>query len=126
MIPLRDLARRIGSIIGDSASEDNRPVILVGHGVGQDMTYLKKIGYNIWRAPQFFDEVDTQSMFRRLYRSVNGRGLESICRILEHPGCDFHNAGNDAYYTLQCMVVMAMRQMLSPPDPQSLGAEPSE
>lgn len=90
------------------------------------MAYLLKIGYNIWRVPHFVDEVDTQSMFRRLYRSENGRGLESMCRMLEHPGSDFHNAGNDAHYTLQCMVIMAIRQMLSPPGPEMLGIEASE
>lgn len=96
-------------------------MILVGHGIANDLTYLKKIGYNVWRVPQFLDEVDTQSMFRRLQRSPNGRSLESVCRELGHPGYDFHNAGNDAYYTLQSMTVMALRQMVNPPTPESLG-----
>ncbi|EMR68364.1 putative qde-2-interacting protein [Eutypa lata UCREL1] len=123
LIPLKSIAQRISDIIGDGDSEDKRPVILVGHGMGQDLTYLHKLGYNVWRVPQIQDEVDTSSMYQRLEQAQHGRGLETMCRELNHPGYDFHNAGNDAYFTLQSMIVMAFRQMLNPPNNTSESAE---
>lgn len=111
---MSEAAQRVGSIIGDSASEDKRPVILVGHGIKNDLNYLSKIGYNVWNVPQIHDEVDTSKMYRRLERAQNERGLEAICSELGWCGFDFHNAGNDAYYTLQSMLIIAFRQMLDP------------
>ncbi|KAK7744372.1 hypothetical protein SLS62_010227 [Diatrype stigma] len=126
IVPLREVARRVGSIIGDSASEDKRPVILVGHDLKNDLAYLQKIGYQVWRVPQCHDEVDTSCMYRRLERAQNGRGLEAICRELQRCGFDFHNAGNDAYWTLQTMIVIAFRQMLDPHKGESASAQGPE
>lgn len=126
---MKEAAQRVGSIIGDLESEDKRPVILVGHDLKNDLVYLQKIGYQVWRVPQVIDEVDTSSMYRRLERAQNGRGLEAICRELQHCGYDFHNAGNDAYWTLQTMIVIAFRQLLDPRKGESgtaQGPEPEE
>ncbi|RYP83229.1 hypothetical protein DL769_001425 [Monosporascus sp. CRB-8-3] len=107
----KDIAHEVGNIIGDNVSGDKRPVILVGHDIAQDLAYLQKVGYNPWRVPHIVDEIDTKSMFQRLKRSQDGRGLETVCSELGYPGYDFHNAGNDAHFTLRSMIVMAFRQM---------------
>ncbi|KAI1458337.1 hypothetical protein F4805DRAFT_466928 [Annulohypoxylon moriforme] len=106
----KDIARIIGTVIGDAESEDNRPVIMVGHDMAQDLNYLRKVGFNVWRVPHFTDEIDTQSMFQRLQKSANGRSLSAVCEELGIPGYNFHNAGNDATYTLRAMISMAVQQ----------------
>lgn len=110
-VSIGEINREIGAVIGDHSSEDRRPVIMVGHDLSHDLRYLRKLGYNIWRVPQFSDEIDTQSMFKSLERERNGRGLASVCSELGIQGYHFHNAGNDAAYTLRAMVAMAVRQM---------------
>ncbi|XDG01546.1 hypothetical protein ABKA04_001161 [Annulohypoxylon sp. FPYF3050] len=106
----KDIARMIGNIIGDTESEDKRPVIMVGHDMVQDLKYLTDVGFNIWRVPQFKDEIDTKSMYQRLQKSANGRALSTLCEELGVPGYNFHNAGNDATYTLRAMIAMAVQQ----------------
>ncbi|KAI0883642.1 uncharacterized protein GGS22DRAFT_180658 [Annulohypoxylon maeteangense] len=106
----KDIARIVGNIIGDAESDDKRPVIMVGHDMVQDLNYLAKVGFNIWRVPQFTDEIDTKSMFQRIQKSANGRSLSSICEELGISGCNFHNAGNDATYTLRAMIAMVVQQ----------------
>ncbi|RYP63466.1 hypothetical protein DL771_009259 [Monosporascus sp. 5C6A] len=110
-VSLEDIAQAVGNTIGDNVSGDKRPVILVGHDIAQDLAYLLKVGYNLWRVPHIIDEIDTKSMFQRLKRSQDGRGLETVCSELGYPGYNFHNAGNDAHFTLRSMIVMAFRQM---------------
>ncbi|KAI1413700.1 hypothetical protein F5Y13DRAFT_179403 [Hypoxylon sp. FL1857] len=114
----KDVSRVVGAIIGDDESKDQRPVVMVGHDISQDLNYLQKVGFNIWRVPHFSDEIDTKSMFQRLQKSSNGRGLAAVCDGLGMPGRNFHNAGNDATYTLRAMIVMAMRQMVASSETQ--------
>ncbi|KAL7627054.1 hypothetical protein AAE478_003830 [Parahypoxylon ruwenzoriense] len=109
IVRMKDIGRAVGAIIGDNESEDRRPVIMVGHSIGQDLNYLRKVGYNIWGVRHFSDEIDTQMMFQRLEKSPNVRGLAVVCDELEIPGENFHNAGNDAAYTLRAMVTMAVK-----------------
>ncbi|KAI1762489.1 hypothetical protein GGR53DRAFT_468238 [Hypoxylon sp. FL1150] len=108
IVSSRHISRILSTIIEDKESDDKRPIVMVGHDIGQDLKYLKKVGYNIWRAPHFSDEVDTQSMFQRYEKSMNGRGLQGVCQDLHIPGHHFHNAGNDATYTLRAMIAMAV------------------
>ncbi|KAI1144464.1 hypothetical protein F5Y05DRAFT_407856 [Hypoxylon sp. FL0543] len=122
----RDISRVIGAIIGDHESKDTRPVIMVGHDVGQDLNYLQRVGFNIWRVPHFVDEIDTKSMFQRLEKSSNGRGLAKVCEDLGMPGRNFHNAGNDATYTLRAMIVMAVKQMVESPEKHESAAGEAE
>ncbi|KAI1074340.1 hypothetical protein F5B20DRAFT_586356 [Whalleya microplaca] len=115
-VSLRQIDRVIGEIIGDNEYEHQRPVIIVGHDVIQDLKHLKKLKYNVWRVPQISDEVDTQSMFRRFEQSPNGRGLATVCDALGISGRNFHNAGNDATYTMYAMISTAIKQIVGGPE----------
>jgi len=109
IVSLKNIDKVVGRIIGDRESEDTRPVILVGHDIAQDLKYLKMIGYNHWHVPHIVDEVDTKDMHQRMNRSFNGRGLSGVCSELGIDGRNYHNAGNDAVYTLQAMIAMAIK-----------------
>ncbi|KAI0180973.1 hypothetical protein GGR52DRAFT_13518 [Hypoxylon sp. FL1284] len=103
-----DMARVLSNVIEDKESQEMRPIVMVGHGIGQDLKYMKKVGYNIWNVSQYSDDIDTQWMFQRLEKSPDSRGLQAVCEMLDIPGRNFHNAGNDAVYTLRAMIAIAV------------------
>lgn len=109
----------MGSILGDNESSDTSPIVMVGHETGADLQYLLKVNYNIWNSPRFHDEVDTKTMFQRIQLSREGRALHFVCSELGIPGVNFHNAGNDAVYTMRAMVAMAIRKKVGGPQTES-------
>ncbi|KAI1634129.1 hypothetical protein F4809DRAFT_542890 [Biscogniauxia mediterranea] len=115
-VPRMGMARVLGQVIGENRSMGKKPVILVGHDVKQDLKYLKKVGYNVWRLAHVLDEADTLWMFQRIARRQKGCGLETICHELGTSGLDFHNAGNDAVYTLRAMIAMIIKRTIQGPD----------
>lgn len=74
-----------------------------------DLKFLLRIGYNPWSAPLIIDEIDTSHMLQRIERNTNSRGLEAMCTRLGITGKNYHNGGNDAVYTLQAMIAMAIK-----------------
>lgn len=50
-------------------------------------------------------------MWRYVKRDVNPRNLGSILAELDITGWNLHNAGNDAAYTLQAMVKIAIKHL---------------
>lgn len=60
--------------------------------------------------------IDTSSMYRAFKREPNPRNLGSILANLDISGWYLHNAGNDAVYTLQAMIGIALRAILERPD----------
>lgn len=116
MLPIKGIAKAVGEIISDTDSEDQRPVIIVGHAVGQDLDYLSMIGYDHWDVPQIVDEIDTRAMFQRVQRNHDVPGLSTICDDLGIYGSNYHNAGNDAVYTLRAMIAMAIKRTVEGSD----------
>lgn len=99
---------------------------MVGHDLLSDMKYLKAIGFNIWNSPLFLDEADTKNMFQRVRRDPSGRKLAVMCNELGVPGRNFHNAGNDAMYTLRAMIAMAVLRKTGYPEVISTTDNPRE
>ncbi|KAI3344110.1 hypothetical protein F4824DRAFT_507909 [Ustulina deusta] len=116
IVSINDINKVVGKIIGDEESEDQRPVIIVGHEIEQDLKYLMRIDYNPWCVSQIVDEVDTKGMFQRMERNPNGRSLAMMCGELGIPGDNYHNAGNDAVYTLRAMISMAIKRTVEGSD----------
>jgi hypothetical protein len=57
------------------------------------------------------ETADTAFMWRYLKRETNPRNLGSILAELGIIGWNLHNAGNDAVYTLQAMVAIAIKHI---------------
>ncbi|GAW22221.1 hypothetical protein ANO14919_117570 [Xylariales sp. No.14919] len=112
MISIKDINQVVGKVFNDEGCEDPRPIIIVGHDIRQDLKYLMRIGYDPWEVPLIVDEVDTKAMFQRIERNLDGRGLGMICAKLGIPGDNYHNAGNDAVYTLRAMITMAIKRTI--------------
>ena len=89
---------------------DRRPVILVGHDVQHDIVHLSKVGIDVDKMWNILEIVDNQGLQQFMRKMMNGQKLERILAEFELPYSHLHNAGNDAVYTLQSLVVLAIRQ----------------
>lgn len=74
---------------------DTRSGILVGHDVGGDVRWLKRLGIKI---PENIQSFDTFKVY--LLTTKKNGSLKKILRRLNIPHANLHNAANDAYYTL--------------------------
>ncbi|KAL8374768.1 hypothetical protein RB599_001456 [Gaeumannomyces hyphopodioides] len=118
IVPLRTMHEIVVKTLGRRAlrAEYERsdeaqlaPVVLVGHDIGADIEHLQKIGYDARKAPRIVDVVDTAQMHQHWRREKNSASLGRVLAGLEIPHRYLHNAGNDAMYTLQAMLVMASK-----------------
>ncbi len=88
---------------------EKRNIILVGHDISQDINYLQRLGYNPLNLSTLLEIIDTASLYRALIRDNNPRSLGAILLDLGISGWNLHNAGNDAAYTLQALLGIAIR-----------------
>ncbi|KAF2502691.1 hypothetical protein BU16DRAFT_533021 [Lophium mytilinum] len=96
-----------------SASDDaahKRNLIFLGHDAGNDVRYLQKLGFNPLSLPNMLEILDTADMYRAWKREANPRSLGTILYEFDIAGWNLHNAGNDARYTLQCMMAIAVKE----------------
>lgn len=100
---------------GDNLIDDfsTRNIVLVGHDVISDVTYLRTIGFEICSIPNILETIDTALMYRYFRREMNPRNLGATIADLGIVGWNLHNAGNDAVYTLQAMISIAFKQLQS-------------
>lgn len=98
----------------DPSTEDGpkRTIILVGHDLDADINFLQTIGYNLHNLSTLTEAVDTSSMWRYLKQEANPRNLASILAELDIVAWNLHNAGNDAAYTLQAMLAIAIKDLV--------------
>lgn len=90
-----------------------RPIVLVGHDIASDINYLNSMDTDIGDIPGFSCTADTKDMHQLWRESSIGRSLGNILDDLLIPHTHLHNAGNDATYTLQAMLALALRARLS-------------
>ncbi|KAG5639275.1 hypothetical protein H0H81_004936 [Sphagnurus paluster] len=95
-------------------------VFLVFHDNNQDIKYLRSDSINAtleglsYVLPDTMPDggmfvVDTSDLFAALEGATTAdrRGLGRMCNLIQIPTKNMHNAGNDAYYTLEAMISMA-------------------
>lgn len=88
---------------------------IIGHSLEADLSFLQK-GFNIGTRSSHWclDTIDTQMMYAHLERYIVGNC--SLEGVLQDLGIDYeylHNAGNDAMYTMQAFIVMALNDSMS-------------
>ncbi|EKM80129.1 hypothetical protein AGABI1DRAFT_73024 [Agaricus bisporus var. burnettii JB137-S8] len=114
----KDLKPHIAGLINRLRKDG--PLYLVFHDNNQDIKYMKSPAINAPldeldyllpdTSPTFgLFVVDTSDLFGALMGLSTGqrRGLQKTCRMLHISTSFLHNAGNDAYYTLEAMIQMA-------------------
>jgi DNA polymerase III epsilon subunit-like protein len=89
-----------------------RNIIFVGHNASSDDTFLKQLGFELSVDAVISCTIDTQQIAGGTKKSPIG--LHRLCLGLDMEPVNLHNAGNDAAYTLQAMVKMAVRDHVNP------------
>ncbi len=101
--------RRQQPMTDDETYNTGRNIVLLGHAVDNDIRYLEGLNYIVRLVQHFVEAIDLGLMDRQIKGLQQSRALASILYDLDIVGWNLHNAGNDAYYTLQAMIVMALR-----------------
>ncbi|KAI1437698.1 hypothetical protein GGR50DRAFT_691965 [Xylaria sp. CBS 124048] len=108
---VKDTVRSL--ILGNDESGNQKPIIMVGHDLGNDLKFLTKVGFDPWATEHIIDEIDTMAMFNRIERCLESRNLGLVCAMMDIIGSNYHNAGNDAAYTLYAMIAMAIKRTVA-------------
>lgn len=102
------------------AQDDKRTIVLVGHDVEADIRFLLRMGYDVTNLSTLHPSnpvMDTQKLYRA-YQKIKkpsmvtaGQQPVSLAVVMEELDIapfGLHNAGNDAAYTMQVMIGMAV------------------
>lgn len=87
-----------------------RKVVIVGHGVDGDIAFLYGIDVDVYDLPGLLEIVDNQRMQQHRCKYHDPQKLGVVLSNLNIPSCYLHNGGNDAVYTLQAMLSVAVIQ----------------
>jgi hypothetical protein len=91
-------------------SQLTRPLILLGHDTKSDLGYLRLLGYDpASYNSTLLEALDTAAMYKVLKRESNAPKLGNILVDLGLTGWHLHNAGNDARYTMEAMIGIAIK-----------------
>lgn len=104
-----------------STLTQDRDYILVAHGISEDLKFLNNIDASIAaRACYILDKVKAAQYTLQLYYRYS---LEKLLDALNIP-CDpyrLHSAGNDAFFALKGLLMIAARDMSADPHAWALG-----
>ena len=92
--------------------KEKRNVVFVGHGAGNDKSYLKHVGFDMDVDANVSRTMDTQVVAGGTKK--NAVALQRLLLSLGLDAVNLHNAGNDAAYTLQALVTMVLRDFETP------------
>lgn len=94
-----------------ASNQGARNLILVGHGLSNDTAYLNKLNFAPHAAGNIIQDIDTQRFVGTKKKNV---GLSRLMAGLGVSAENLHNAGNDAAYTLQALVLMTVQHTNNP------------
>ncbi|KAH8816741.1 hypothetical protein F5884DRAFT_829903 [Xylogone sp. PMI_703] len=91
----------------DTLVHRNRNIVLVGHGCGGDLAALNSLGFDLRKS--IIGILDTGNIASEL-----GMGFPKLERLMNDLRCPipsgmFHNAGNDANFTLRALLLLGIR-----------------
>ncbi|KAI6899892.1 hypothetical protein D0869_01155 [Hortaea werneckii] len=105
----------------DQPQTDCRNIIFVAHGAGNDTTYLRHLSFDLSQQAQstaagsrIAQTLDTQKLSGSTKKSP--LSLHRLCLCLHLEPKNLHNAGNDAGYTLQALIALAVNEHQNPGD----------
>ena len=88
--------------------EEKRNIIFLGHDVGNDIAYLRSIGFDPLNRGNLLETMDTRTMFQAYTHDPNATSLGRMLASFDLTGWYLHNAGNDAVYTVWTLLAMAV------------------
>lgn len=93
-------------------SDQNRNLVFVGHGAQNDEAYLNKLGFSVATNKSVVRNMDTATLAGATKKS--SVALQRLLLSLDLEPLNLHNAGNDAAYTLQALILMALHDYGDP------------
>ncbi|KAK4580105.1 hypothetical protein LTR86_000308 [Recurvomyces mirabilis] len=93
-------------------SKTGRDVIFLGHNASSDTSFLKQVGFNVAVDGGIKATMDTQKLAGGTKKK--SIALQRLLSSLDVDAYNLHNAGNDAAYTLQAMLLMALKDQATP------------
>lgn len=86
-----------------------RNVVLVGHDMKGDFAALVRLGYDIRNLATLHEmHVDTAALYRAFKKESSTPSLGKVVTEFDFVPWNLHNAGNDAFYTMQAMIAIAL------------------
>jgi DNA polymerase III alpha subunit (gram-positive type) len=85
-----------------------RDLILVGHGFGFEIKAMKGLGIDLTLAPSVIEIFDTEFLGYEVFGKDFKCSLSKVIKEVGILGESFHNAGNDANFTLRAMLLLAI------------------
>lgn len=117
-IKLKDIHKTLTNLFANpspqtslESDQGSRKLILVGHGLSNDTTFMKALQFAPNAKGHVLQEIDTQKIAGSKKNTV---GLSRMMRGLGIETSNLHNAGNDAAYTLQGLVLLAVQHTNNP------------
>ncbi|KXH66018.1 QDE-2-interacting protein [Colletotrichum salicis] len=118
---LSELGHKISTAVSDlsfdgkeAAGDKDKPprtIVLLGHDLGADLGYLDKMGVELWGISGVASRtLDSKDMHQAWRGDSQGRSLGMVLTDLGIEHSNLHNAGNDAAYTIQAMLGVAVRE----------------
>ena len=95
----------------DNGPEDQRTVVIVGHDVDNDIRSLSRLGFQAKGMENLHPRqpiIDTQSLFRAFTDKWDPQSLGNVLKHFDILPVALHNAGNDAAYTMQALLAIAV------------------
>jgi hypothetical protein len=87
-----------------------RDLILVGHGFGFEIKAMKGLGLDLNLAPSVIEIFDTEFLGYEVFGKNFKCSLSNIVKETGISGGFFHNAGNDANFSLRAMLLLAIHR----------------
>ncbi|KAI7285567.1 hypothetical protein KC345_g1623 [Hortaea werneckii] len=112
-----------------SSTSSNRNIIFVAHGAGNDTVYLRHLSFDLsspsttttttttTSSPSSSDAEIAQTLDTQLLAGSTKKSplsLHRLCLCLNLLPINLHNAGNDAGYTLQALLALAVNEYKNP------------
>jgi hypothetical protein len=112
VIPLADAPGIVKSCFVHTDTEGKpRPVVLVGHDIESDILYLRQLEIDLPTLPDVLEVLDSATLYRTMRRQENNTSLANVLYYFGIAGWNLHNAGNDAGYTLQALLSIAVQSI---------------
>lgn len=86
-----------------------RPTILVGHGMAIELRVLQHLHFKLPKS--VIGIIDTQAITSQVFSSGHHWSLRHVLQEFQCPFDNLHSAGNDAHFTLRCLLLLVSRSV---------------
>ncbi|KAG9513622.1 hypothetical protein KCV07_g8664, partial [Aureobasidium melanogenum] len=118
VVPLRHIHKTLTQMFDNpspasirASDRGSRNLIFVGHGLSNDTLYLNKLKFDPNAKGNIIHKVDTQKFVGTKKQQV---GLSKLLAGLGIEPENLHNAGNDAAYTMQALLLITVQHTNNP------------